>query len=228
MVKQKTIQKMLVTSVLSLILYVSMFIGTTFAWFSDTAVSANNKIVAGSLQIQLSMYDGESYVDIGNRNTPIFGVGSVARNDNSSTLWEPGKTQVAYLAIKNNGNLALKYNVDLEVTNPENGKNLYEVMKYSVTTDAEENSVGEWNATDGIAVPVTKQTVYEGFTLTPGQTKYFALSVHMDENADDKYQDGEIQFNLNVFATQAASEEDSFDKNYDADAIYINTNKKEP
>lgn len=222
MTKQKTIKRMLVTSVLSLVLCISMFIGTTFAWFSDTAASANNKIVAGNLQIQLLMYDGESYVDIGNRNNPIFGVGSVAQNENESTLWEPGKTQVAYLAVKNNGSLALKYKVDLDVQDISKG--IYEVMQYAIAPGAEKNSVDKWNTSAGTDVRIGKQNISEEILLSPGETRYFALSIHMDEQADDKYQGGEVQFNLNVFATQAASEKDSFNEQYDAGAIYIDTN----
>jgi len=51
---------------------------------------------------------GNGYQDISNSPSPIFGAGSVAQNNNAETLWEPGKTQIAYLAIKNNGNLVLK------------------------------------------------------------------------------------------------------------------------
>lgn len=222
MTKQKTIKRMLVTSVLSLVLCMSMFIGTTFAWFSDTAASANNKIVAGNLQIQLLMYDGESYVDIGNRNNPIFGVDSVAQNENESTLWEPGKTQVAYLAVKNNGSLALKYKVDLNVQDI--SKSIYEVMQYAIAPGAEKNSVDEWNTSAGTDVRIGKQNISEEILLSPGETRYFALSIHMDAQADDKYQGGEVQFNLNVFATQATAEKDSFGEQYDAEAIYIDTN----
>lgn len=226
MAKQKTIKKMLITSILSLVLCISMFIGTTFAWFSDTAVSANNKIVAGNLQVQLLMYNGESYVDIGNRSNPIFGVGSVAQNDNESTLWEPGKTQVAYLAVKNNGNLALKYKVDLEVKNISKG--IYEVMQYAVALNAEKDSIGAWDSNKGKKIAEGKQQITEEILLLPGEIRHFALSIHMDEFADDKYQNGEVQFNLNVFAAQAASEKDSFNENYDAEAIYIDTNSNEP
>ena len=51
--------------------------------------------------------------------------------DSNNTLWEPGKTQVVYLSLVNNGNLDLKYKVNVNVT--EDPDNLREVMKYAIT-----------------------------------------------------------------------------------------------
>ncbi len=107
MTKQKSTKRALLLSALSLLMCVSMLIGSTFAWFTDSVTSAGNKIQAGTLDIQLLMHDGSDYADISESGKPIFGPGSVAQDVNAETLWEPGKTQVAYLAIKNNGNLDL-------------------------------------------------------------------------------------------------------------------------
>ena len=43
----------LVTSILSLLLCVSMLVGTTFAWFTDEVTSGRNTIAAGNLDIEL-------------------------------------------------------------------------------------------------------------------------------------------------------------------------------
>ena len=106
---QKTTKRSLVAAGLVLLLCIAMLVGTTFAWFTDSASTAGNKIQAGTLDVQLLMHNGREYVDISNDTRAIFGTGSIAQNNNAETLWEPGKTQVAYLANKNNGNLALKY-----------------------------------------------------------------------------------------------------------------------
>jgi predicted ribosomally synthesized peptide with SipW-like signal peptide len=117
-----------------------MLLGTTFAWFTDSATSAGNKIVAGTLDVQLWMYDeSESdYVNIGDSAKPIFGKADshVAQNDAQDTLWEPGKTQVVYLKIVNNGSLDLKYNVAINVRDTADDKNLYEVLEYAIDADA--------------------------------------------------------------------------------------------
>ena len=215
--KMKSTKRALLMSGLLLLVCVSMLVGSTFAWFTDTVTSAGNKIVAGTLDVQLLMYNGTEYVDISDSDKPIFGAGSIAQNNNAETLWEPGKTQVAYLAIKNNGKLALKYTVALDVTNV--SKDLYEVMQYAVTPDAQNGDVTNWNG--GKSVVVGNQIVSESsVVMEPGAVHYFALSIHMDENAGNEYQGGEADFDLTVLATQATVESDSFGNQYDAGATY--------
>ena len=213
----KTTKHALLSSVLAMLICVAMLIGTTFAWFTDKASTAVNKIQAGTLKVQLLMHDGTNYVDISNNDKAIFGTGSLAQNNNAETLWEPGKTQVAYLAIKNNGNLDLKYKVALDVTNV--SKNLYEVMEYAITPDATNaNPVTPW--TSGDSVVEGTQFVATDVSLAVGATHYFALSVHMKDDAGNTYQNGEVNFDLTVYAAQLSSEEDSFDKTYDENATY--------
>ena len=216
MTKQKSTKKTLLTSVLSLVLCMALLIGATFAWFTDNVTSANNKIVAGNLDVQLLMHDGNDYVDISDSEDPIFGSNTVATNS-TNTLWEPGKTQIAYLAIKNNGSLALRYSVALDVENV--SKNLYEVMKYAITSDAQYDAKPAW--TGGNAVVVGTQAVSNGVSLGAGETRYFALSIHMDEEAGNQYQGGEVNFDLTIVATQDTVEADSFDNQYDKEAKLV-------
>ena len=217
MTSSKSTKRALISSILAIIVCVSMLVGTTFAWFTDTASTAVNKIQAGTLDVQLLMYDGTNYVDISDDNRAIFGTGSIAQNNNAQTLWEPGKTQVAYLAIKNNGNLALKYKVALDVDNV--SKNLYEVMEYAITPDATNtNPVTAW--TSGNSVVEGTQVVSTDVSLPAGATHNFALSVHMKEEAGNTYQNGEVDFDLTVYATQNTVEYDSNNNTYDANATY--------
>ena len=210
-------RRSLLVSATALILSIAMLVGTTFAWFTDSASTKGNKIQAGTLDVQLLMYDGTEYVDISEDSRAIFGTGSIAQNDNAQTLWEPGKTQVAYLAIKNNGNLALKYNVALDVTNVTH--DLYKVMEYAITPNATNtNPVAAW--TTGNSVVKGTQFVANDVSLGAGATHYFALSVHMKDEADNTYQGGEVNFDLTVYAAQLSSEKDSFGDTYDENATY--------
>ncbi len=219
MTKTRSTKRALIMSVLALIMCVSMLVGSTFAWFTDSVTSAGNKIQAGTLDIQLLMdadLNGE-YEDISDSTAPIFGAGSIAQNNNAETLWEPGKTQVAYLAIKNNGSLALKYTVVLDVKDVI--KNLHEVMEYAIIADADtDNPVTSW--TSGNSVVVGSQPVSGDVSLAVGATHYFALAIHMDEEAGNDYQGGEVDFDLTIMATQDTVESDSFDNQYDKYATY--------
>ncbi|MBO5653574.1 MAG: hypothetical protein J6S44_05115, partial [Clostridia bacterium] len=219
--KAKTKKRALLTSVMSLLLCFTMLLGTTFAWFTDTASSEGNKIVAGTLDVNLLMWDGSAYVDISESAAPIFGDGSIAQNNNAETKWEPGKTQVAYLAIENAGNLDLKYDVYLTVT--DGAKDLYEVMRYTITPDAmgTDALLPAWDATAANAVEMGSQKVSDNDVfLGARSTHYFALSLHMLQEATDEYQGGDILFDITVRATQVASEEDSFGNGYDDEAPY--------
>ena len=223
----KNTKTKLISSVAVLLICFAMLIGSTFAWFTDSASTGVNKIQAGNLDVQLLMYDEtqNDYVDISNDSRAIFGTGSIAQNNNAETLWEPGKTQVAYLAIENNGNLALRYKVVLDVTNESN--NLYEVMKYAITPDARDGvGVSSWGG--GNQVTVGKQVVANDVSIPVGGTHYFALSVHMDETAGNTYKDGKVDFDLTVYAAQLSSEEDSFDNTYDLLAPYDEVSSSVP
>ena len=224
---QKATKRALLTSVMALVMCVVMLVGTTFAWFTDTASTGVNKIQAGNLDVELLMYkkitdESYDYVNISKDKNPIFGSdeSTVAQNDNLDTLWEPGKTQVAYLAIKNEGNLALKYKVALNVTDPENSNDLYKVMQYAIVPDAknDNNMVTGW--TEGNSVVVGQQEVSGEVALDAGATHYFALLVHMDELAGNEYKNGKVEFDLTVLAAQNTVESDSFGTDYDKNALY--------
>ena len=49
----KTAKKQFLASVVSLMLCVAMLVGTTFAWFTDSAGSTNNIIKSGNLDVEL-------------------------------------------------------------------------------------------------------------------------------------------------------------------------------
>ena len=65
---KKTTRKALVLSLLALLLCCSMLVGTTFAWFTDSVTSGNNKIIAGNLDVELEYYNGTEWEKV-NTNT---------------------------------------------------------------------------------------------------------------------------------------------------------------
>ncbi len=220
MTNKRSIKRALFASIVSLLLCFTMLFGTTYAWFTDSVTSSNNKIVAGNLDVELHMnIDGNGYTNISEDETPIFGPGSFAQDNNASTLWEPGKTQVAYLMIKNNGSLALKYTVALKAYDSE--KDLYTVLEYVITPDAKYGEVTAWDNTNAKTVQLGTQTVSNGEGhMKPGDEHYFALSIHMLENAGNDFMEGSISFDITVLATQDTVESDSFNNRYDKDALY--------
>ena len=221
----KSTKRALLSAILALVMTVSMLVGTTFAWFTDSVTSSGNKIVAGNLDVELYLFDGTDYANISDSQYPIFGAegegGLAAAADGSSSLWEPGKTQVAYLAIKNAGNLALKYQVSLIVN--EITKSLNDVLSFTITPDidARVGKLTEWDGTGARGVIEGEQIVSASdVALEAGAIHYFALSVHMDELAGNEYMKGSITFDIAVLAAQLAFEGDSFGNDYDEKAPY--------
>ena len=99
----------LTLSLISVVLCCVMLAGTTFAWFTDEVSSENNRIEAGNLAIDFQMLKDEKYVSIANQESAIFSA------DGNGINWEPGKTEIVYLKLKNTGNLHLKYEFFLTV-----------------------------------------------------------------------------------------------------------------
>ncbi|HAX30872.1 MAG TPA: hypothetical protein DCX96_06315 [Oscillibacter sp.] len=242
---KRATKRALLTSIMALVMCVVMLVGTTFAWFTDTASTGVNKIQAGNLDIQLLMRTTDEsgntyYKNIGDSHDVIFGGENslVAQNNNQDTLWEPGKTQVAYLAVRNAGNLALKYNIILNVKD----EGLIGALDYAIVPQSKLSGENQ-TCTDTIAswVDAKERTGAESGKLTAGtftaapngcldeiahdkaktnETEYFALVVHMDENAGNTYMKKSVSIDMKVVATQAAAEFDSFDNQYDKDAEY--------
>ena len=63
MTKTVSTKRALILSLLSMLLCVSMLIGSTYAWFTDTANTAVNKIQAGTLAVALEMKDNAGNAD---------------------------------------------------------------------------------------------------------------------------------------------------------------------
>lgn len=54
----KNTKRALVTSALAMLVCVAMLIGSTFAWFTDTATTGVNKIVSGNLKVDIVSKEG--------------------------------------------------------------------------------------------------------------------------------------------------------------------------
>ena len=105
----KSTRRALLTSALAILACAAMLIGTTFAWFTDTASTAVNKIQAGNLDIELQMKVGEKWVNAEGETLPFLVEGKIPA-EGTQILWEPGCTYfVPAIRVLNKGNLAVKF-----------------------------------------------------------------------------------------------------------------------
>ncbi len=220
MQKAKHTKKALLASGLSLLACVALLLGSTFAWFTDSVTSGSNRIEAGNLDIDLLMDKEENgtYASIAGGTGDIF-----SEATGNGTLWEPGKTEVVYLAVRNLGTLAVKYNIELNVRD----YGLADALDWAVLDGAKAADVtaDSWQDIQDISGVQTGGVQDGRIVAAPngrleaqGQTDYFALAVHMDEAAGNEYMDMSIEIDVTVVATQAVHEEDSFGSDYDAQA----------
>ena len=231
MTSSKSTKRALISSALALLMCVAMLIGTTFAWFTDTASTGVNKIVSGNLDVKL-MYstDMQTWKEATDQ-TKLF-------DDNA--LWEPGYTQVVYLKIVNAGKLALKYEAGFSKNYTSNrGKNVngdwYRVDNYlkigtAETTTKFANREDVWSA-----IAATEKTLAKDVMLTDGwitlkageSSKPFAVAIYMPTSVGNEANASRLRpssvsgLGIEVRATQATVESDSFGTDYDANAATV-------
>ena len=197
--KQTTTKSALLTSAMALLLCFAMLLGTTFAWFTDTASTAVNKIQSGTLKVDIVKEDGVT--SIKNESMSF-----VNKDGSANILWEPGATfMTPAFKIKSTGSLALKYKLTLNGITGDNM--LLDVITFSVVK------------ADGTEVALD---TFVGH-LTPDAALSDALYIkgHMDEAAGNDYQNKTLEgLGITVVATQDTVENDSFGNQYDKDAEY--------
>ena len=234
MTNSKHTKRALLASVLSVVLCCAMLVGSTFAWFTDSVTSGNNKIVAGNLEIELEYKDKTGKWQTITEDTNLF-------KSADETLWEPGHTEYVQLRIRNAGSLALRYQFIANVYGDENGgpekeytnqnNEKFKLSEYLVFNKIEGDAPVEdredlWLSGDAEKAAMGKldDLVGNGL-LTSGEEETLTLAVYMptfvgndaNHSSSAKETEGEptIYLGLTLNATQAPYENDSFGNDYD-------------
>ena len=205
-------KKALRGSLFALFLCIVLLIGTTFAWFTDTASTGVNKIQAGNLKVDIIGGNSNNHVEKLNFTTAAGAKGE-------QILWEPGCRYLTEgFRIANKGNLALKWKAEINKDNivdgkvsedAKKGKSLLDVIDFYVVNSTDENA---------------KAVAIEDFTGNLKQTKtsgvYYIKGV-MQTTAGNEYQGLTLDgITITVYATQDTVENDSFNNEYDKNATY--------
>ena len=216
MTKTKSTKRALLLSALSLLMCVSMLIGSTFAWFTDSVTSAGNKIQAGTLKIDLELLEENgSWTSIKDSQKALF----------DYDKWEPGYTEVKVLRVTNKGTLALKWIAKLVSANTLTDlANVIDVYVNTSVTAYPQNraDISGWDNAGTLADFVNNISNTTYGELEAGETAYLGLAFKMQEEAGNEYQGMDLggAFDIMIMATQLTAEEDSFNDQYDFDASY--------
>ena len=203
---KKATKRALLTSVMALVMCVVMLVGTTFAWFTDTASTGVNKIQAGNLDITVEYAKEKMNADgtLAGELTEWAPIDDATNVFDPNALWEPGRTEYVVFRITNNGNLALKYKLSLETLAQKPGTNkaneqfyLADYLCASAKVDVGPGEIGSGVSTLGAFMtklndlgvagvqnvldpeyhPLTDATV--NGTLLPGKTNCVPMAIWM-------------------------------------------------
>lgn len=197
------------TSLVSLVLCVSLFLGTSYAWFTSEVTQTGNQIYVGTLDVGLYKGTGDTKVDM-----------AVAKEDKSHMLfnpnivWNPGYTMVETLEIKNKGTLDLKYVLgfgDGALANAGDGRTLDTVTQQFdvwVRAGAEKPaSFAEVTEAKGWHRAGTIREILAGAPvataeLAKDQTATYTIAVHMSEGAGSALMGAQLSLSVKLIAYQ--------------------------
>ena len=210
-------KKALLSSAFALVVSVAMLIGTTFAWFTDTASTGVNKIVSGNLKVDIIGENSDSHIEKLN----FTKAATTDAEAGAEILWEPGCRYLTEgFRIANKGNLALKWKAQVNMNNiingkvegstiAKDGKSLLDVIDFYVVTSTDENA-------EAVAI----ENFVGNLKKTETSEVYYIKGV-MQTTAGNDYQDLTLDgITVTVIAAQDTVENDSFDNQYDKDAKY--------
>ena len=214
----KQTKKSLLFSALALVLSVSMLIGSTFAWFTDSVTSFANKIQSGTLKVDLELLDKETgeWNSLKATQAPIF----------DYDKWEPGYVDTKILKVENEGNLALKWVA--KFYSEKQLSILADVIDVYVRPSESEIGYPANRSLEGYTCVGSLKTFINSIeettqgTLEAKQAAYLGIALKMREEAGNEYQNLSLggAFDIRIFATQHTSESDSFGNQYDKNSLF--------
>ena len=189
---KNTKRNVIVSAILTIALCVSLMVGGTYAWFTDSAKVNVNTIKSGKFDVTLQMLDGEKWVDAEGKTLSFIRTDA---EDEDNGLWAPGyKFKLPELRVVNNGNLKLKFNMTF---NGSANSKLLEVLAFNVKVD--ENAP--------VAVNVGEDILADE-VLAAGEMKEVAITGEFPETAGNAYQNLDVtNLAITVVATQLNANE---------------------
>ena len=233
------------TSLVSMILCVSMFFATTYAWFTTEVSNAGNEIYIGTLDVDL--YKKVTPEKQGDPDRIDLGEEGAEKLFDPAIRWEPGYTALETVQVVNRGDLAVKYaltftdgmldgvadqrlmeaakHFDVWTYFHEDGKEPT-ATKYSEITAADSG----WKSAGTLAELLSYHAVLtgaideilpeeEGASVQPADekkvTNTHTIAIHMREDASAAVMGKKITLNVKLVAYQSVKEADDFKAPYD-------------
>lgn len=193
----KAVKRSIAICVLTLIMCVSLLVGVTFAWFTDSITNSGNVIQAGNVDITWeykTLGVEEAYAPV-TAETPLFDEG---------TVWEPGLSKGYDFKVTNSGSLAADFKLTFENVMSAGMADITEVLEVSVDSNVK-GTVKELSAKDAFIIESRIEADAE---------KEFSVEIKMlSSESQDVYQNAMVSFDLGLYAKQT-NEDAVYDDNY--------------
>ena len=209
----KALKKSIVACGVTLVMCVSLLLGTTFAWFTDSITNEGNRIQSGSLKIDAYAYDlGEGGVSVSIDGAPEDTYTFAADGQNlktdtapiiSGTL-APGGSSAKLLNVSNAGSLTAKVKLDFEIVSETN--NISDVLWFDfigITVDGNTATAVTGEFTEREMSQLAELSERE-FELAPEAGMWYVFVYGMKgAEAGNEYQRGEFELDVTILAKQA-------------------------
>lgn len=103
------LRQALMLSISSMLVCAMMLVGMTYAWFTDSAVTAVNAIHTGTVNADLMYKTSDGTYRRLSHSTSLFA-------DTKTNPWVPGHIEIKYLKIENNGTLPIRYSLGVNAS----------------------------------------------------------------------------------------------------------------
>ena len=189
----------LIISTCTIVLCFTLMIYTTYALLSS---QDGSKVIvtSGTVKMDLLQADEDgNYESIAGKEDVLFG----------NALWEPNHTRVVFLQVRNQGNIPVKYRLQLnaDVTEFKDG-----LQYVSFASDYFDVTGSNWETlkdgktshtlVHGLNV-LTDVDVDGGYVfMRPGEAHSYLLAVHMPKESTNVYQGKLCTVDVSVFAVQ--------------------------
>jgi hypothetical protein len=168
----------------------TMFVSSTFAWFSDFAINEGNRVQSGNLAVEFTaataLVSGDLSGDLVNLKTatdPLFNLPNPA---------QPGDYETFFLRVKSTGNIDINYQIDFVVVDT---SALAEVIMFD-TARVIPTPTSDVDTTPG--TEIEDKDLTNASILSLNQFEIWEVTMRYDTDAGNEYNDNTLDFEVDI------------------------------
>jgi hypothetical protein len=183
--------KIILSAIPTFLLLGTMFVSSTFAWFTDFAINSGNRVQSGNLAVEFtaSKTIGETdltgeLINLKTSIEPLFNLPNPA---------QPGDQESFYIRVKSTGNIALNYQIDFVVVDT---SILAEVIMFDISRVLPTQS--SLAPVPGTMIEATNLQNANVLGLAQNSFEIWLVTMRYDSSADNTYNDPTLDFEVDI------------------------------